>query len=508
MLLAEIVRAVDAVTLTRSRLAKSAALAGVLENLDSEEIVPAVGMLTAHPVQGRLGVGWRTLTAISTAHADSATLTVTDVNDTFEDLAHAEGSGSAGRRNASLVALAERATDSEWDFLQRVMMGELRTGALDGVLEAAIAQAARADPATVRRAVMLTGNLGETARMALSEPIGTLENVGLVVGRPVMPMLASTAASASAALTVTGPASVEYKLDGARIQVHRDEDEVHVYTRTLADITHRVPEIVEIVRSLPAGRLILDGETLSLDEDGAPRPFQETMARFGADSAREIALRPWFFDVLHVDGRDLIDEPLAVRLEVLKGVVGSWLMPGIVTDDPDAAEALAREALAAGHEGVVVKGLDAPYAAGRRGKSWIKVKPVLTYDLVVLGVEWGSGRRSGLLSNLHLGARDPDGAYGPAGGFVMVGKTFKGLTDELLRWQTEHFSAREIRRTAHTVFVEPDTVVEIAIDGVQRSSRYPGGLALRFARVKGYRSDKTPSGADTIEALRALLPGD
>jgi len=318
-------------------------------------------------------------------------------------------------------------------------------------------------------------------------------------------MLAGTAATPTAALELTGEASVEYKLDGARIQVHRHGDDVGVYTRSLADITHRVPEIVDIVRALPARDLILDGETLALDEDGGPRPFQDTMSRFGADVSRELALRPWFFDLLHVDGRDLLDEPLSVRLGELDRVAGDWRMPGVVTSDPSAAEEVSREALTAGHEGVVVKAIDSPYSAGRRGKSWVKVKPVLTYDLVVLGAEWGSGRRRGKLSNLHLGARDPEGEFGDPGGFVMVGKTFKGLTDALLAWQTETFPSYETSRSEYAVLLRPELVVEIGIDGVQRSPRYPGGLALRFARVKGYRPDKTAAEADTIQSLRALL---
>jgi DNA ligase 1 len=322
-------------------------------------------------------------------------------------------------------------------------------------------------------------------------------------------MLASTAADPAAALTVTGPASVEFKLDGARIQVHRRGDEVRVFTRRLADITTRVPEVVDAVLALPVRDVILDGETLSLDEDGGPRPFQDTMSRFGAQSPRAALLQPWFFDVLHVDGEDLIDRPLTERLEVLARVAPDHRIPGEVTDDPRVAERVSEAALAAGHEGIVVKAVDSVYAAGRRGKSWVKVKPVHTYDLVVLGVEWGSGRRQGWLSNLHLGALDPPGDFGDPGAYVMVGKTFKGLTDELLRWQTEHFQAIETPRTReqprHTVAVQPVTVVEIAIDGVQRSSRYAGGLALRFARVKRYREDKRPQDADTIQTLRALL---
>ncbi len=418
----------------------------------------------------------------------------------------ASGAGSVGARRGELDDLAARATAPEWDFVTRVILGELRTGALEGVLLDAVARASGEDGPTVRRAAMLSGDLGETARIALAGEPGELAEVGLVVGRPVQPMLASTAGSvAEAVAAVAGVASVEFKLDGARIQVHRSGDTVSVYTRNLADITSRVPEIVEVVRALPLHDVILDGETLSLDADGGPRPFQDTMARFGSEAISATVLRPWFFDVLHLDGRDLIDEPLAVRLAELERIAAEWRIPGLVTADPEAAEQLSREALAAGHEGVVVKALDSPYAAGRRGKSWIKVKPVLTYDLVVLAVEWGSGRRTGLLSNLHLGALDPTGEFGPAGGFVMVGKTFKGLTDKLLGWQTEHFPTIETHRSAHAVHVHPVTVVEIAIDGVQRSPRYPGGIALRFARVKGYRPDKRPDEADTIQTLRELL---
>lgn len=508
MLLSAVVDAADTAAATSSRLAKVAAIAAVLAGLDADEVAPAVGFLVASPRQGRLGVGWRSLSALEVAHTDAPSLTVHDVDAALDRLARADGPGSASARRDELVTLASRATASEWDFVSRVILGELRTGALEGVLLDAIARAGGADPSAVRRAAMLSGDLGETARIVLHGEPGELESVGLRVGRPVMPMLASTAGSTAEALaTIAGPASVEYKLDGARIQVHRRGDEVRVYTRSLADITHRVPEIVEAVRALPVAEVILDGETLSLDEDGGPRPFQDTMARFGSEADAAVMLKPWFFDVLHVDGRDLIDEPLSARLDVLESVAGGARMPGIVTDDPERAESFSREALAAGHEGVMVKGLDAPYAAGRRGKSWLKVKPVLTYDLVVLAVEWGSGRRSGLLSNLHLGALDPDGAFGDPGGFVMVGKTFKGLTDKLLQWQTEHFLSVETHRSGHVVHVRPETVVEIAIDGVQRSPRYPGGVALRFARVKGYRPDKRADEADTISSLRALLRG-
>lgn len=507
VMLSELVDTAAEVAATSSRRAKIDALARLLAASSPDELVPLVGLLLAQPRQGRVGVGWRGIAAVDVTHAPDPVLTIADVDAALEEVAGAAGAGSSLRRGEALAALAARSTAAEWDFLARAILGELRTGALAGVLLDAIAAAADRPVGAVRRAAMLSGDLAETARVALTGTAADLDEVGLVVGRPVLPMLAGTAATASDALATTGPASVEYKLDGARIQVHRRGDTVQVFTRSRADITHRVPEIVEIVRALPAHDLILDGETLSLDEDGGPRPFQETLSRFSADVGRDQLLRPWFFDLLHVDGKDLVDEPLSVRLSELDRVAAPWRMPGVVTDDPETAERLSREALAAGHEGVLVKGVDSPYTAGRRGTSWVKVKPVHTYDLVVLAAEWGSGRRRGLLSNLHLAARDPGGEWGEPGGLVMVGKTFKGLTDDLLRWQTETFPALETRRTAHAVFLRPELVVEIAIDGVQRSSRYPGGIALRFARVRGYRPDKSVADADTVGTLRALLRG-
>ncbi|GAA2006941.1 ATP-dependent DNA ligase [Microbacterium ulmi] len=505
MLLARLVDTVHSVGATPSRLAKIDALASLLAQIDPDELPAAIGFLTASPRQGRLGVGWRGIAALDVEHASVPSLRLGDVDAVLDRLAAASGTGSQAERAQALRDLAARATTVEWDFIARVLLGELRTGALEGVLLDAIAKASGRRAETVRRAAMLSGDLGATALLALTGSADDLAAVGLVVGRPVLPMLASTGTTAAAAVEAVGEASVEYKLDGARIQVHRAGDDVRVFTRSLADVTHRVPELVGIVRALPAKALILDGETLSLDEDGKPRPFQDTMARFGADAASDLLLRPWFFDLLHRDGRDLLDEPLRVRRAELTAVAGEWLMPGVQTADPAAGEELSAQALAEGHEGVVVKALDAPYAAGRRGATWIKVKPVHTYDLVVLAVEPGSGRRQGWLSNLHLGARDETGEFG--GGFVMVGKTFKGLTDELLRWQTAYFPTIQTRRTSSAVHVEPVTLVEIAIDGVQRSSRYPGGVALRFARVKAYRPDKRPDEADTIQALRALLPG-
>jgi DNA ligase-1 len=505
VLLQTLVDTTDAVAATRSRLAKVEALAALLAELAPEEVAPAVGFLVGKPRQGRVGVGWRGVTSAIGEPAADPTLTVGDLDELLETLAALSGGGSTGERARLLRAFTERATGGEQDFIVRVLLGEMRTGALEGVLTDAIARAADRPGDAVRRAAMLSGDLGWTARLALTGTADELEAVGLEVGRPVLPMLAASASTPAEALATTGRASVEHKLDGARIQVHRHGDEVRVFTRNLADITHRLPEVVEVARGLPVTDVILDGETLSLDEDGGPRPFQETMSRFGADAARETLLHPWFFDILHVDGRDLLDEPLETRLAELQRVAGPYRIRGEVTDDPEVAERVSREALAAGQEGVVVKAIDSLYAAGRRGSSWVKVKPVLTYDLVVLACEWGSGRRSGWLSNLHLGARDPEGEFGEPGGFVMVGKTFKGLTDELLRWQTEYFPQIEVRRTAGTVWVAPTTVVEIAIDGVQRSTRYPGGIALRFARVKHYRDDKEPGEADTIQTLRSLL---
>ncbi|WP_404386835.1 ATP-dependent DNA ligase [Knoellia locipacati] len=536
MPLARLVETAGALAATRSRTAKTELLAALIRDLAPEEAEAAVGLLLGRLRQGSIGLGYRTVGAArDTADAaEEPSLTVTDVDAVLDTIAGLSGSGSSGARSAELVALFARATRTEQDHLVRAMTGEMRTGALEGVLTDGLAKAVGLPLADVRRAVMLSGSLSGTVRVALADPTA-VAGVGLAVLTPVQPMLASTAADVGAALEVTGEASVEHKLDGARIQVHRSGTEVRVHTRSLADITPRVPEIVEVALSLPVESVILDGETLMLDDDGSPRPFQDTMSRFGTDEQRAEARRagaasdvnaeeitaeevgdataarvlaPRFFDVLHVDGEDLIDQPLRERLAVLERIAPAYRIEGAVTTDPAVAERISREALAAGHEGVMVKGIDSTYAAGRRGKHWVKVKPVHTYDLVVLGVERGSGRRKGWLSNLHLGARDPEGEFGPAGGFVMVGKTFKGLTDELLRWQTETFPEFAVDDNGWAVMMRPEVVVEIALDGVQRSSRYPGGVALRFARVKRYRvgDDAKPAGeADTIQSLRSLL---
>lgn len=515
MLFAELARVAGETAATRSRLAKVAAVAALLRALDPAEAPTAVGLLLGKPRQGRLGVGWRTVQAIRPHPAAGPELTLDDVDAAFTALAESlgTGAGSSAVRTDALTRLFGRATADEQDLLLRIITGEIRTGALEGVLLDAIAASGELPASEVRRAAMLTGDLGETARRVLAGE--GVADVGLTPGVPVLPMLASTAASVEEALVKTGAASVEHKLDGARLQVHRVDGVVTAYTRSLADVSARVPELVRLVAGFPGGDLILDGETLTLDEEGAPRPFADTMSRFGATAERQTALTVQFFDVLHADGVDLLDVPLRERRAALERIVPPGaLIPGTITADPDAARRVYDEAIAAGQEGVVVKAIDAPYAAGRRGASWVKVKPVLTYDLVVLAAEWGYGRRTGLLSNLHLGARDPDGVYGEPGGLVMVGKTFKGLTDATLRWQTDYFPTIALGRpddangTAGTVRLEPTTVVEIAIDGVQRSPRYPGGIALRFARVKRYRvgDDAKPvSETDTIGTLVALL---
>lgn len=517
MLFADVVDASAAVSATRSRLAKVDALATVLRaageehgpatDLEAADLRAAIravtGFLTGAPVQGRIGTGWRTLVQLDRHPAESPTVTVAEVDAALTELAATSGSGSQARRATLLTELMSRCTVAEQDFLMRLLAGELRQGALEGVMLDAVAKACGAEGEIVRRAFMLSGSLPDTAATALLDGAPALTAFGLELGRPVRPMLASPADSLNAALEELGPGvRVEYKLDGARIQVHRDGDAVHVFTRTLREITDGVPELVELARALPCRSVVLDGETLALNDDGRPRPFQETMSRFGATSERELLLRPYFFDCIHLDGVDLLDAPLADRVKALWQAVGEHVIPGVAEPTAEQATAFLAAALAGGHEGVMVKKLDSPYAAGRRGRSWQKVKPVHTLDMIVLAAEWGHGRRAGLLSNLHLGARDPDG--GPP---VMVGKTFKGLTDELLAWQTSTFPEYEDRRTEWTVYLRPELVVEIALDGVQVSPRYPGGVALRFARVVRYRPDKTAAQADTIDTVRALLPG-
>jgi DNA ligase-1 len=509
VLLADVVATSAAVAATRSRTAKAGAIAELLRRAGTDEVESVTAWLAGDPRQGRLGVGWRTLSRLVGVPAAIPSLTVAAVDEMLTELTEATGTGSVARRDATVTALLSAATADEQQFLVRLLTGELRQGALEGVVLDAVATAADVPAAAVRRAFMLSGRLPETAAAALAGGVEALQAARLQVGRAVRPMLASPGSSLDAALADLGTdVTVEFKLDGARIQVHKDGDVVRVWTRTLREVTDGVPELVDRVRALPCDTAVLDGETLALDDDGRPRAFQDTMSRFGSDATDEgVLLSPFFFDLLHLDGRDLLDEPLHVRLDALAQLLDDdehavLRMPGVRSPSPEQAAGVLDGALDAGHEGVVVKALGASYAAGRRGKAWQKVKPVHTLDLVVLGAEWGYGRRSGKLSNIHLGARDPDG-----GEPVMVGKTFKGMTDRLLDWQTRTFPEHAREHTEWGLHLRPELVVEIALDGAQRSTRYPGGVALRFARVLRYRPDKTPAEADTVEAVRALLAG-
>jgi DNA ligase-1 len=502
-LLAELVETSGRVASTRARSAKVAALADLLRRLAADEVEPTVAILSGEARQGRIGVGWATLSAVSAGPAGQPSLTVANVDSTLDRIAALGGPGSEGTRAAALHELFTRATAPEADFLRRLLVGELRQGALAGVMTDAVANAAGVTIADVRRAAMLAGDPCRVAALALSGGSAALAAVGLRPLHPVLPMLAASSPDPVQALAATGRASVEWKLDGARIQLHRDGDEVRIFTRNLNDVTDRLPGIVGAARAMPATCFILDGEALGWLEDGErPDRFQEVMSRFGRhDGVAGGTLAARFFDCLHLDGEDLLDLPLTERAEALDQVAGPYRVPSILTDDPSEAAAFFERTVAAGHEGVMVKAAASRYEAGRRGGAWRKVKPVQTFDLVVLGAEWGHGRRRGWLSNLHLGARR-DGA---ADDFVMVGKTFKGLTDELLTWQTTELLARETGREGIAVYVRPELVVEVALDGVQSSTRYPGGIALRFARVKRYRPEKIPAEADALAALRALL---
>ncbi|HVM07736.1 MAG TPA: ATP-dependent DNA ligase [Acidimicrobiales bacterium] len=501
MLLADIVATSERVASTRARTQKIAALAETLRALAPDEIAPAVAYLSGEPRQGRVGVGYRTLYSLSPPPASEPSISVLELDEMIDRLQVLAGPGSQAARQQLLTDLLSRATAAEGDFIRRLLTGELRQGALAGVMTDAIAKAADVPLASVRRAAMLAGDLCRVASLAVEEGREALDRIGLEVLRPVQPMLASTAADVREAIDALGLSSVEWKLDGARIQAHRHRDEVRLFTRNLNDVTDRLGGVVDIVRSLPAERLVLDGEVLGVHDDDRPEVFQDAMSRFSRKDGSGSGLVVRFFDVLHVDGDDLLDAPLTERARVLDDVTGPWRIPAVLTDDPEVAQAFLDDAVGQGHEGVMVKGASSTYEAGRRGAAWRKIKPVITLDLVVLGAEWGYGRRQGWLSNLHLGARDPE----RPGEFVMVGKTFKGLTDKTLTWQTQRFLDLEARRESNVVFVRPEQVVEIAIDGVQRSTRYAGGVALRFARVKRYRDDKGPDEADTITSVQALL---
>jgi DNA ligase-1 len=505
--LVEIAETSKAVAEVSGRLEKIERLAALLARTGADEIEVAVAFLSGSSRQGRIGIGWSALSQVksSASVAQEATLELVEVDEVFGRISATTGAGSTRERARLLSELFSRATAVEQEFLVKLLFGELRQGALEGVLIEAVARAARLPAETIRRAAMMAGDLGVVARTAFAGGAAALSEVIVQMFRPVQPMLAESAESVDEALTRIDRASLELKLDGARIQVHKSGDEVKVFSRTLREVTGAVPEVVEIARALPARDIILDGEVIALRGDGTPEPFQITMQRFGrrldVDRLRhEMPLTPFFFDALYLNGDPLIDEPQSRRVSAMADVLpASIVIPRIVSPTTEQAQTFLDDVLRQGHEGAMAKALDAPYAAGRRGQAWLKIKQARTLDLVVLAVEWGSGRRRGWLSNIHMGARDPD-----RNAFIMLGKTFKGMTDEMLAWQTEQFLAREIARDSYTVYVKPELVVEIAFNDVQESSHYPGGLALRFARVKRYRPDKTAAQADTFATIQDI----
>lgn len=504
--LGDIVDASRTVAATSSRKAKIERLAALLARADPAEAATATSWLIGELPQGRIGVGPAAVRdALATPAAAEATLVVPDVDSTFGRIAQISGAGSTAGRATELRELFARATDAEQEFLARLLWGELRQGALEGVMADAVASAARVPVADVRRAAQFAGELPAVAAAALSGGVDALRRFGMALFRPVQPMLAKPAEDIDDAMQRLQHPTLDYKLDGARIQVHRQDDEVRIYTRRLNEVTSSLPEVVEAALALPVRELVLDGEAIALRADGRPAPFQVTMSRFGSrvDVNRlrdDVPLSCFFFDLLYLDGASVMDEPARERFASMERLLPSTLrVPRRMTADPAEAAAFLRQSLHDGHEGLVAKAADSPYEAGSRGGAWLKVKQADTLDLVVLAAEWGSGRRKGWLSNLHLGARDAG-----SGEFVMLGKTFKGLTDALLEWQTRELLAREVGRQDHVVHVRPELVVEIAFEGVQGSPRYPGGVALRFARVKRYRSDKAAAEADTIQRVQAL----
>ena len=494
------------VTRSAGRLAKIGHLAECLRRLELAEISVAVAYLCGELPQGKIGIGWSMLKdALAGGPSGSGVLTLADADACFKNVRRTTGSGSSARRTEILAGLLGRASETEREFLQRLIMGEMRHGALEGVMMEAVAKASGLPSRAVRRAYFVNGSLGQVASVALSEGEAGLSGFQLTPGRPVLPALAQPCDDVADAMRQLGTAALEYKMDGARVQVHKVGSDVAVFTRGLRDVAAAVPELVETVRALGAGDLILDGEVLAFRPDGKPHPFQTTMRRFGrkldvAELRRELPLTPYFFDCLHLDGNTLIDAPSRERIDALAATVPAALrMPRMITNSPAAADAFFVAAVSAGHEGVMAKAPDALYEAGERSRNWLKIKRVHTLDLVVLAAEWGHGRRKGWLSNLHLGARDPS-----SGLFVMLGKTFKGLTDAMLREQTEILQRLETARDRHTVYVQPEVVVEVAFNDLQASPQYPAGLALRFARVKRYRPDKRAEQADTIGTVRAI----
>jgi DNA ligase 1 len=506
-LLADLVATSQRVASTAGRRSKVQELTSLLKTLPAEEIEIAVSYLSGEIPQGKIGITAASLrTAAATAAVAQGHLSLADVNRSLDAIAALRGAGSAALRVQALQALFSRATPAEQQFLLRLLIGELRQGALAGLMLEAIATAAAIPAARVRQAAMYSNGLGTLARVALLDGESALASFRLELFKPASPMLADTAADPAQALTALGGEAVfEWKMDGARIQAHKVADEVRIYTRSLNEVTAAVPEIVDAVRALPATTLVLDGEAIAFDARERPHPFQITMRRFGrklnvAALRTELPIRAFFFDCLHAHGRSIVDRPTRERFDALAEIVpASMRVPRLVTASPCEAAAFYDAAIAAGHEGLMAKSLDAPYEAGNRGSSWFKIKRAHTLDLVVLAAEWGHGRRAGKLSNLHLGALDP-----ASGHYVMLGKTFKGLTDVVLDWQTRQLLARETHRDPGTVYVRPELVVEIAFSDLQQSTRYPGGVALRLARVKRYRDDKRVDEADTLESVRAI----
>ncbi|MFJ4468600.1 ATP-dependent DNA ligase [Streptomyces sp. NPDC089424] len=508
MLLTRLADVSREVAATSARSRKIALLAGLFREAEPDDVPVVIPYLAGRLPQGRLGIGWKVL-GRPVEPAAAPGLTVREVDARLTALGEVTGAGSQAERARLVAELMGAATADEQRFLTGLLTGEVRQGALEAVAVEGLAQATGAPATDVRRAVMLAGSLQDVARALLADGPEALDRFRLTVGRPVLPMLAHTASSVTEAIGKLGACAVEEKLDGIRVQVHRDGDDVRLYTRTLDDITDRLPELTSAARELRGECFVLDGEVIAFDEDGRPRSFQETAGRVGsrvdvATAARAVPVSPVFFDALSVGGRDLLDLPFAERhAELARLVPEPMRVRRTVVSGPEdvpAAEEFLAETLRRGHEGVVVKALDAPYSAGRRGASWLKLKPVHTLDLVVLAAEWGHGRRTGRLSNLHLGARTADG------GFAMLGKTFKGMTDAMLAWQTERLQELAVASEGHVVTVRPELVVEIAYDGLQRSTRYPAGVTLRFARVLRYREDKRPEDADTVETLLAAHP--
>jgi len=505
MLLADVVETSGRVAATSKRLAKIDLLASLLKQLDPEEIETVVSFLSGGTRQGRIGIGFAVVRDSEAEPAARATLEILDVDRVLASLAVAKGRGSEQQKRDQLLSLMALATAEEQQFLKELLLGGLRQGALQGLMFEALAKASGAPLDRIRRAAMMAGDTGLVARQLLESGEASLDDWSIKLFQPVHPMLAQPAPDVETALEEMGEAALEYKLDGARIQVHKSGEEVRIYTRALNDVTSSAPEVVEAARALRAHDLILDGEVVSFMPDGRPQPFQITMRRFGRklDLGRlraQLPLTPVWFDILYCDGQPLIDHPQAERFAILRSLSSpANLVPHITTSSPETAAAFLSASLASGHEGIVAKGTGSLYVAGARGQSWFKIKKVHTLDLVILAAEWGSGRRRGWLSNLHLGARDTE-----TGGFAMLGKTFKGMTDEMLRWQTEQLLSLETSRDQYTVFVEPKIVVEIAYSDIQISPHYPSGFALRFARVKRYRPDKSAAEADTLETVKQL----